>query len=188
MVAGPLRDSQNLGRMNFLKRLFGAQSAPTVSWPVLPPATPLLDLSKEMAGPLRFNTPFNEAQVFGRPDECIGNPAKNGHLHYVRAGFSLEYEAGLLVFVTYFIGPDEFAPKHDGLIHSRPQIVVPNRPAGEIHVDSTAEDLVAVFGPPESAEVEEDESVLTWSFGNLTVEAELGAQARMRRLNVFLTR
>jgi len=174
--------------MNFLKSLFGAKATPTDSWPIFPPATPMLDLAKETAGPLRFNTPFTEAQVFGRPDECRGNPAKNGHLDYVRAGFSLEYEAGLLVFVTYFIGPDEFAPKHEALIHSRPQILAPNRPPGEIHADSTAEDLVAVFGPPESAEVEENESILTWSFGNLTVEAELGDQAHMRRLNVFLTR
>jgi hypothetical protein len=172
--------------MNFLKRLFGI-SDPTADWPAPAGTAPSFDLRTLAIGPLRFNSPFAEARVLGKPDAFKGNAEKSSTLFYGRAGHSLDYEEGRLVFVTYYAGPYESPTLPGPLIQSPISIVLPDGTVHVLNQDSDAEALVAAFGKPESAEIDEDESILTWERADLTIEAELNERSRLVLLNVFLT-
>jgi hypothetical protein len=173
--------------MNFLKRLFGWHADPTRDWPQLAPGTPVLDLRNMKIGPLTLGSPFSEARALGKPDVYERNAGPNPELLYARSGCLLEYEEERLVFVTYFTGPDEFRKPHEALVFARPKVVLPDGTTRELHADTDVEALVAAFEKPESAEIDEEESVLTWEKGEVTIEAELNERGRLRRLNVFLT-
>jgi hypothetical protein len=173
--------------MNFFQRLFGIRPDPTKDWPPTSAPAPVFHLQRKSAGSIRFGTPFTDAQTFGRPDHFKGDPAKSCDLLYARAGYELEYEGGGLVALIYFVGPDEYGPTHEALTYSRPMIALDESRTHELHADSNAEALVEIFGTPESADVDEDESILVWELGDFTVEAELNPQSRLKRLNIYLT-
>lgn len=173
--------------MNIFQRLFGRKPNPTAEWPELPPGTPKFDLRTMQIGPLRLGTPLADARALGRPDQYLHRTGTNPDLVYLRSGFSLEYEESVLVFVTYFTGKEEGNWAPEGLVFSKPVIIANDGTSHEFHAETGAEALVAAFGKPDHANVEEDESVLSWEKGGTTIEAELNERGRLRRLNVFLT-
>lgn len=173
--------------MNFLKRLFGLQPNPTADWPAPAAAAPSFDLRTLAIGPLRFNSPFPEARVLGKPDAFKGTAEKSSTLFYGRAGHALDYEEGRLVFVTYYAGPYESPGLPGPLTPSPVSIILPDGTTRVLNQDSGVEALVAVFGKPESAEIDDDESILTWERADLTIEAELNERSRLVLLNVYLT-
>jgi hypothetical protein len=188
MVARTSRHFKISDRMNFLKRLFGLSDDPTAEWPVLNPAAPPFDVRTRHIGPLPFGSPVADAVIFGRPDYFTGHPTNCAALIYAQSGFSLDYEEGRLVFVTYFVGPNEFAGRRAIAGASRPTVISALGASHEIYFDCPAETLTAALGTPGSAELEEEESILEWEIAELTVEAELNAQSQVKRLNLFLTK
>ncbi len=173
--------------MSFLKRLFGQTPDPLADWPEPPTQAPVLDLRESSVGPLRFGSSSMEARSLGRPARIGGNLASSAELVYPGAGFSLAYEEGKLFFATYYLNPAEFDAHHAGLSSARAVIITADGGHHEVHSETNAEGFVAIFGKPDSAELDEDESILEWTHGELTIEAELTAAGRAQRLNVFLT-
>jgi hypothetical protein len=173
--------------MNFLKRLFGIRPDLTAAWPMLPASTPVIDLRTMNFGPLRFGASLADAQALGRPDERKGSNDQNPELFYARSGFSIDYEEGRFVFITYAIGKEEYPLPHKDLAYARPEVILADGSRRTFTAESGAEELTAVFGAPGGAEVNEDESVLTWEQGEVTIEAELNERAKLTRLNFCLT-
>ena len=169
--------------MNFLKRLFGVTPDPTAEWPQLAPSAPTVNLRTMMIGPLRFRSPPEDAQALGRPDRYThrkGNP----ELHYAREGFSLEYEEGGLVEVTYFTGPEDGDSQQDAAAFSQPTVIVPGGATHKFGAETGVEALVAALGKPGRAK---DESRLQWEVSDATIVAELNEHGRLWCLNIFLT-
>jgi hypothetical protein len=183
--AARLRHKQAV--MNFFKKLFGIHDNPTSEWPELPAITPMLDLRREQIGPLPFNSSITDAKTFGKPDRYQPNAGNNPHLLYARAGFALDYELGVLVYVTFYLAPDEYAPVHPAMQFRPVSVIVADGQTHELTAETQAEALVAAFGKPLRADVDDDESVLVWKSRKLTLEAELNAQARLKALAVYLT-
>ncbi len=173
--------------MDFLKRLFGIKPDVTAEWPELPVGAPIFDVSKAQIGPLPFGAPFEAARELGKADEYKPNAGTNSSLLYARSGYILEWEESGLVYVAYFVGPDEYARKHPALAYCRPRVIAPDGTLHEFHAETDAPALVAAFGTPGGADLDEEESVLEWEIGKLTIEAELNERGRLKSLNAFLT-
>ncbi len=173
--------------MNFLKRLFGIKPDPTKSWPVLPVSTPPIDLRTTTFGPLRFGTAFDEVKVLGRPDEYKHYNFNTCDLLYARAGYEVEIEEGRFVGIRYFIGRDAYTDAHKALVRSRPTAILPDGTTRELNADTKGEALVEIFGAPKSADMDEDDSLLVWDHGEVTIEAELNESTQLVSLNLYLT-
>jgi hypothetical protein len=174
--------------LDYFKRLFGFKVDPTVEWSELPPATPTIDLRTMQVGPLSFWDPIAKGRELGRPDLCQRVAGKVDELVYARAGFLLEFYRGRFSYAAFMLSEDGFEEvgrEHEEMVYCRPKVILPNGEAVEFSPDLELEALVEWLGKPESADVDDEESVILWRRQGTSIEAELNARGRLKRFNLY---
>lgn len=172
--------------MKFLKRILGIKEDPSAEWPELPPCKPAVNLAAMTFGGLRFGAALAEARVFGRPDKATFNE-KRAELLYARCGFSLEFEDGALSAVVFLIAREDYSPDHPALAFARPSITLMDGGVSEFADTTTAQTLVERFGKPSEVDNDAEETVVYWTMGKVSVEAELFPTNRLKRLSFWPT-
>jgi len=172
--------------MNFLKRLFGGSPNPTAEWPILPPATPVVDLRTGEIGPLRRKSPLSDARALGSPSRYTHNAGSNPDLLYAPAGFLLEYEENALVEATFFIGADEGAPAEPSLKFCKPTLITHDGTRHQLHSEMKFDAVERALGKPARREADSDEVLLEWEINGITIWAEFDEHQRLWKLSVFL--
>lgn len=153
---------------------------PCADWPKLDVVTPTFDTEKRRVGDLEFGAPLSMAKSFGKPDavEPVEDDAMN--LVYARAGFQLEFTNEAFSCVAFFVAQDGLQPDLPELSFSEP--VVNSRKLTSSHDAAMFEN---VFGVPSSVDQDDSETILYYRFGGLTVEFELGAAGKLKRVNSY---
>jgi hypothetical protein len=170
--------------MSFLQKLFAAPagSDPTADWLQIATLAPDVCLDTPAIGRLKFGGALDEARSLGKPDSCRRVELNYLELVYAKAGFQLDFENDRLVYAAFFIGPDAGQPPIGGLVHCSPRTLAGARFSKE----TTREDLIGVFGEPESIDdADEDESILCFFAKGLVLEFELNADGRLKRWNLY---
>lgn len=159
-----------------------APGSPVADWPEIDAATPPIDLANRAIGPLAFGATFHEARTLGRPDRFERHNQQTSSLLYARLGLLLEFDARTgLEYAAYFVAPDRLDPDHALLRHCTPRLAT-----GVVLTSQTTEaDLRALFGPPKTADRDDEEIVLFHELHGLTLECELTPAGTLKRVNLF---
>jgi hypothetical protein len=170
---------------NTLFKILGlAPASPVADWPEIDATTPPIDLANRAIGPLIFGALFEEARTLGRPDRFARHNQQTCSLIYARLGLHLEFDARAgLEYAAYFIAPDRHDPDHPLLRHCTPCLTT----GRTLTAQTTEADLCALFGPPQTAERDADETVLFHELHGLTVECELTPAGTLKRVNLLPT-
>lgn len=167
--------------MRILDRLFGRRADPTKDWPAEEGEAPECDLSRMAFGPLCFGSPIEAARCFGRPDRFRWKTGDYCELLYARAGFQLDFEEGRLAYVAFFIGEDESSSLHPTAATAQPRI----RGGARLTSQVGRQELLDYFGVPVSEESSDDEAILYYGRGVVTMECELDANGHLKRWNLY---
>jgi hypothetical protein len=147
-------------------------------------ASPTVDLAARKVGPLPFGASFEDARAFGRPDRYDKLDGGGHRLLYARRGLELEFYAGQgFAYAGFHIAPDRHDPDHPDLAHTCVRFV-----DGTVFDSASTEaDLRRRLGSPTSTDRDDDETVLTFTHADLSIECELrpGAAGTLKRLNLF---
>jgi len=156
----------------------------TADWPDFQPPAPHFDLARESFGPLRFGDELAIAALLGRPDICSWPGRNDCELIYARGGFELDFEAGRFIYLAYFIGPDVYLPHHPELRFAEPQLLGWNAGAVCLSRNTDREQLHSQLGPPEQEDVDEDETILSYTRSGVGMEFELNLEGHLKRWNI----
>lgn len=167
-----------MGIMDFL---FGGREDLTKDWQVIEFEMPDLDLADLSFGPLHFGCDLSYAHAFGRPDLFTWRGNDYYELLYAKHGFQLEFEAGKLVYIAFFIGPDSCQPEHPELFFAQPRL----KKYGQFTDQTSVDDLKDLFGEPSAEAYDTEEIVITFTRSGLVLEFELTSEARLKRWNIF---
>jgi hypothetical protein len=171
-------------------KLLGKRPDPTAAWRVFCLPIPEIDAGTLKFGGLRIGDPIEAAAELGRPESfCATRRSSHCVLTYAAGGFFLEFYEGRLEYLAFYIGPDpsmEPLAKELKVTFASPRV---RCASGEIVTLSCQSDRAAVeriFGPPESLDVDEDETILSYERPDVTMEFELeGASGRLKRWQLF---
>ncbi|PKN30460.1 MAG: hypothetical protein CVU64_03280 [Deltaproteobacteria bacterium HGW-Deltaproteobacteria-21] len=167
--------------MGFVDRILGRRADPTEAWLVYEDEPPSVDLSKMAFGPLRFGAELQEAQFLGKPDSFKWSCKNYCELLYARRGFQIDFENGKLCYLAFFIGQDDCLPKHPALKLSKPQI----RGGVKLTQETCVDDLRKAIGPAESADADDEETILTYCRSGITLEFEVNTKGLLKRWNLY---
>lgn len=168
--------------MKFLKRMLGMHDDPTAGWGAAGAPLPPLDISTMRFGSLGFGDPLESARFLGRPDAVEWPSGATCRMIYGRDGFQLDFEAGVLDFVTFFIGPDEFDPKTPSFRHAAPGLAG----GGRITPATARAELERLFGAPTHDESYDGEIILTFFRNGVSMEFEFAPDAsRLKRWMLY---
>lgn len=172
--------------MNILRQIIaklkGTPPDPTADWPRVSPSTPTVDCTTETVGALRFGDDLAVAQAFGRPDSFRWTLPDYCELLYAKSGFLIDFDSGKFAYAAFFIQPDKFTPTLPFLVLSSPYI-----DATLLSRKTTQKQIESIFGEPQSRDQDNDETVLFYSRGKLTLEFEITASDLLKRVNVYPT-
>ncbi|MES2996492.1 MAG: hypothetical protein V4733_06750 [Verrucomicrobiota bacterium] len=160
-------------------KLKGLPPDPTADWPRLSPPAPAIEHDGAI-GNLRFGDDLTAAQSFGRPEHFHWMRPDYCQLLYAGQGFQLEFDAGRFAYAAFLVGPDEFLPDSQSLVFSTPRV--------DSHVLSratTVQQIETMFGPPDSADRDDEETVLAYRGRNVTLEFEFAATEMLKRVNAY---
>lgn len=155
---------------------------PTREWPRTGIATPPVDTRRGTIGPLSFGRELAAARVWGRPDSLRWTQPDYCELVYAAAGFQVDFDAGRLAYVAYFIADDASLPKKTPVVFSTPVVDGTRLTSG-----LSAKRIEGLFGPPDASDREEDEWVLTYVRGPVTAEFEGAEAGTLKRVNAYPT-
>src|SRR4051812_32368402 len=108
--------------MSILDHLFGQPPDPTLAWGEGAPALPEFNLATMSFGSLCFGASLESAAFLGRPERFEWKRKGYAELLYAARGFQLDFDDGKLSSLAFFIGPDEFRPKHEALAFAQPRL------------------------------------------------------------------
>ena len=163
-----------------ISKLTAERLDPTRAWPSCHPETPVVDLARRTVGSLRFGDTIDGAQVFGRPDRFRWSLKDYCELLYCGAGFQIDFDAGRLVYATFFLGPDSYVPKCSGLRFASIRI-----DGHQISREMSVSDLQKVLGRAVSEDRDEEEIVVCYARNGLTLEFEAIPSGGLKRVSVF---
>jgi len=168
--------------MDFLKRFFQRKRPnPTKDWPIVEIPEPEINLDDIKLATLRFGDDFSRAQVLGRPDLFEGNEEAYCELIYTRVGFQVDFRAGRLAYIAFYIGPDQESESLKGLVYSKPHITG----AGSLTSNVTEAKIVDWLGSPGDRDKTDEESVLFYPHREITMEFEFNAESCLKRWNLY---
>jgi hypothetical protein len=165
--------------LSLVKR--SAPDDPTRTWPQMAIAAPRVDSAQNAIGPLHFGEELAAARVLGRPASLRWTQPGYCELLYAPAGFQIDFDAGRLAYATFFIAADSGRPRGASIVFSTP-VVDGTRLTGTLSMKR----IEALFGMPAAKDVDEDETILNYLRGKLTIEFE-GSAAGLKRVNVYPT-
>jgi hypothetical protein len=171
--------------MSLLDWLLWRRPDPTVDWPDFCPRTLEFDLPRQRFGPLRFGDELEAARPLGRPDLFRWQSAAYCELIYARGGFELTLEAGRFTYLAFYLGPDRCLPRHPQLRFAEPRLVGWRPEKVCLSGSTDAAQLRDQLGPPEAEDVDEDETILSYTRAGVAMELELSPAGRLKRWNLF---
>lgn len=172
--------------MDFLKRLLGRAEPPdpTSHWKPFRVEELRFDLDGMSFGALRFGDSLGKVESLGRPDR-IAWRKEDPTLFYDRGGFLVEFGEGRLNYFAFLTGPDK---GREGRAVVFSKVFVTGTAAGGIELSGRTRrnEIENAFGPALEADVDEEETVLTYRVGSVTMEFELdGRSGSLKRWNLF---
>ena len=167
-----------------LRRFLQQRRNPAVSWSPQKSPLPDFDVSKMCFGTLRFGDGFEAAAFLGKPDSLKWTEVDHCEMLYASEGFEINYHADKLAYLAFFIGPDDFLPKHHGLKFSKPPLRGVQPDGIRLSQETNREMLEKLFGSPDSEDADSDETILTYERQSVTMEFELSHKGRLKRWNL----
>jgi hypothetical protein len=155
---------------------------PTREWPRTGIATPSVDTRRGTVGSLQLGSEMAVARVWGRPDSLRWTQPGYCELVYAAAGFQVDFDAGRLAYVAFFIADDASLPTKTPVAFSSPIVDGTRLTSG-----MSATRIEGLFGPPDVNDRDETEWVLTYVRGPVTTEFEGSAAGTLKRVNVYPT-
>lgn len=135
-----------------------------------------------MIGSLRFGDELAGARVLGRPDRARWTQPGYCELLYASAGFQIDFDADRLAYAAFFIAADSSGPDGASIVFSTPSL-----DGIRVTADLSLQRVEALLGVPMARSVDQDETILSYVRGKLTIEFEGSASDQLKRLNVFPT-
>ena len=155
---------------------------PTADWSETAATAPEICLDTAAIGGLRFGGLLDDARFLGKADFCRYAKTDYLELIYARAGFQLDFEDDRLAYAVFFVAHGVDQAEVPGLELCCPR----ERAAGRFSAETKCEDIIAVFGKPDSVDFEEDiEVVLFFSVNGLTLEFEFSWEDSLKRWNLY---
>lgn len=176
--------------MSFLDKLLGRRPDPTIGWVPFVPPIPAFDVRAMKFGSLRFGDPFESAAFLGRPDRYYWREQdKMDSFELVYAcGFQMDFLDWKFDYLAFLIGPDPHQPDCPNLQYSAPVVT---GLGGEDVVFTQLTDrkmLESLLGTPAYVDVSEDETILFYTPGGMTMEFEMnGKSGGLKRWNLYET-
>lgn len=136
-------------------------------------------------GDLRFGDEFQRAAFLGRPDNVTWTLASYCQLLYVSEGFQIDFDEEKFAYAAFFIGPDDYSPKHPALKFSKPTVLVGGRGAVSLSSETDRTSILSIFGEPESVDSEPEEEILYYTIQGITLEFELDIKRSLKRWNLY---
>ncbi len=172
--------------MNFLDRLLGKRIDPTREWKGFSLPIPEFDINEMRFGSLSFGDGFESAAFLGRPDALRWTQPQYCELLYSSGGFQLDYDKERFACLAFFIGPDDYLPKHRDLQFSKPRLRGCTPDGVQLSRDTDQAKLEQLFATPDSTDAEPRETILYYTKKNVTMEFELeGKSGRLKRWNLY---
>jgi hypothetical protein len=172
--------------MGILDRILGRRPDPTLAWGPSSLPMPDFDVATMHFDNLRFGDKIESAAFLGRPDRFTWTHKDYGIMLYATRGLQLDFEKGGFAYATFFIGPDEHLPKHEGLAFSTPRLRYGTPEGVALTTEMDRPRIEQLFGPPDSADGDSSETVLFYKKAGATMEFELdGASGLLKRWNVY---
>ena len=173
--------------MAIFERAAGARVDPSRDWGDFKLPIPDFDLGAMCFGGLALGAPLESAAFLGRPDRLRWTEMDYFEMLYAAGGFQVDVEGGRLAYLAFFIGPDEFLPKHKPLAFSRPRLVGAGEGGAELVLSPEVgrEQLEELLGPPGSVDADDDETVLYYRRGGVAMEFELAPDGKLKRWNLY---
>ena len=172
--------------MTFLDRLFGRRPDPTANWGAFRLPIPDFDFTDMRFGTLRFGDAFEAAAFLGRPETVAWTQDKYCELLYASGGFQIDFNDGRFAYLAFFIGPDDFLPKHEAVQFSKPRLrgCVPE--VMRLSQETDRATLERLFGPADSTDIDTIEAILFYTRRNITMEFEMDRKTeRLKRWNLY---
>ena len=167
--------------MQIFTSLFGRRIDPTASWPVIDFHLPVIDLKKMTFGNLQFAADLQDAACFGRPGRLSWTSKHDCELLYARQGFQLEFAAGQLCYLAFFIAADALLPAHPAMRYSQPEL----SDTIKLTHATTAADLTRMLGPVDFEDADTEETILLYSRQKVQLEFEMNERGFLKRFNMF---
>jgi hypothetical protein len=172
--------------MSFLDRLLGRHQDPTLSWGVFSLPIPDFDLTAMRFGPLQFGDGLEAAAFLGRPDSLAWTQSDYAELLYAKGGFQLDFDRGKFVYAGFFIGPDDFLPKHPELEFSKPRLRGCTPEGTRLSRETDRALIERLLGAPDLVDTEPSEGILYYTRHGVTMEFEMdGKTLRLKRWNLY---
>ena len=174
--------------MSFFDRLLGIRKDPTLDWKPSSLPIPDFDLATMRFGALRFGDGFDAAAFLGRPDGFQWTQGQGDYceLLYAAGGFEIDYDRGRFAYLAFFIGPDDYLPKHQALEFSKPRLHGCTPDGIQLSQDTDQAMLERLFGKADSKDIDEDEGILFYTRHGISMEFELdGKTKRLKRWNLY---
>jgi hypothetical protein len=172
--------------MNFLDRLIGRRTDPTLGWGTFNLPIPDFDVTAMQFGTLRFGDDYEAAAFLGRPDRFTWTQGEYCELLYASGGFQLDFDRGKFAYAAFFIGPDGFLPKHRALEFSKPRLRGCAPDGIRLSRDTDRAFVERLFGMPDSADTEPRETILYYTRQSVAIEFEMdGKTGRLKRWNLY---
>lgn len=177
--------------MKLLDRIFGKkrsnQPDPTVDWPCPVAIEPELVPHEGRFCDLAFGAPMDAARKFGKPSRCRWLEDEYCELLYAQAGFQIEFEAGRLAYLAFFVNQPAAMPDVEGGFDAAVvKLRLTGGRTGQLSHESTRDDIERLFGSPARMEEEPDETILTYLVAGFTMEFEMQPEGgTLVRFNIY---
>lgn len=169
--------------LNWLLNLFFTD--PTRDWLDQPLCPLTLDLCNGRLNQLSFGSIYEEAKIFGRPEE-IERFSKSFFLFwYFQRGIMLEYAQQKLYYFSFLIGPDPYLFDDKKITFSAPLIESDRFRPFVVTNKTTKEQIYERFQAPEEEDEDEEETVWYYTMKQICLEFEFSTEGFLKRLNVY---
>ena len=172
--------------MNILDRLLGRRTDPTLNWGAFSLPIPDFDLGTMRFGYLGFGEELDAAAFLGRPDRFTWTQSEYCELLYASRGFQIDYDKSRFAYLAFFIGPDDYLPKHQALEFSKPRLRGCTPDGIRLSRDADRGLLERLLGAADSVDTEPREAILYYTRDGVTMEFEMdGKTGRLKRWNLY---
>ena len=174
--------------MRILDWLLRRRPDATATWPPYQPRPLDFYPVERRFGSLRFGDALAAASSIGRPDRLGGPSLQGRELLYAEAGFQLEFEEGRFVSISFFIGPDPYAPDYPNIRFGQPYLRGWSQEDLRLTPAISPDRLQSHLGRPRSTNADsEDEAILYYERNGVSAEFEFDPEGRLKRANFYLT-